>query len=138
MIKYINDGKAETPVRVNLDGPEVAAGVTDEEIRLLERWPVPDLVSTLNDPDAAISKYEDSFLTFHEESGKLIEALLGSTQLGMLNVRFGVGGVTTDMAQPFELSGAFLEFLWKTERPICHWIRHQAAEIDLVASQGRA
>ncbi|MFY0656947.1 hypothetical protein [Neptunomonas sp.] len=136
MVKHTEDKTAQTIAISNNLEPK--AGGIEEESLLCERWPVSNLVAILNSPADMITHYEDDFLSFHEESGKLIEALLGNVQLGMLNVRFGVGGVTTDMAQPFELSAAFLEFLWKTERPICHWIRHQASEIDIVASQGRA
>ncbi len=115
-----------------------AALVTEEELRLLAEWPVADLISLLNEPEASVERYADDYILFHEKAGRIYEALLGSIQPNLLVLRFGVSGITYDYVEPFELSAEYLERLWKEERPVAHWIRQERDELNQVALLGRS
>lgn len=112
--------------------------VTEAELRLLAEWPVPDLQQVLNSPEESIDLYADDYIRFHERAGRVIEALLGNVKTDLFAVRFGVGGVVSDLNVPFELSDAFLTNLWRHERPISHWIRKEFDDLMEVAVLGRS
>jgi hypothetical protein len=110
--------------------------LTDEEARLQARYTIVNLASLLEDPEDHLEEAEEGFIVFHESAGKLIEALLGNIEPNPLKVRFGIGGISTELQAPFDMSLKGLESLWKKERPICHWIRQQKFEIEQVSSLG--
>ena len=112
--------------------------VTEAELRLLAEWSVPDLVQVLNFPEESIDLHADDYVIFHERAGRVIEALLGSIKTDLITVRFGVGGVVTDLNVTFELNEAFLTNLWRHERPISHWIRKESDDLMEVAILGRS
>jgi hypothetical protein len=111
--------------------------VTEAELRLLAEWFVPDLIVILNKPEEHTDKHADDFIRFHERAGRAIEALLGSIQPELLTVRFGVGGVISDLNVPFQLTDEFLVNLWRHERPVSHWIRKEHEELQGIAILGR-
>jgi hypothetical protein len=126
-------------VRKTIDNNEFHSkkyALTDEEQRLQERYRLKDLPYLLEDPASRLEEAEEGYILFHESAGKLIEALLGNIDPTPLMLRFGVGGITTELQSPFDLSSKGLELLWKKERPICHWIRQQQFEIEHVSSLG--
>jgi hypothetical protein len=110
--------------------------LTDEEERLQAHYRIKDLPYLLEHPEARLEEAEEGYIVFHESAGKLIEALLGNIDPAPLIIRFGVGGITTELQSPFDISPKGLESLWKKERPICHWIRQQQFEIEHVSSLG--
>ena len=112
--------------------------VTEAELRLLAEWSVPDLLQVLNLPEESIDLYADDYIRFHERAGRVIEALLGSVKTDLLAVRFGVGGVVSDLNVPFELNENFLKNLWRHERPISHWVRKEFNDLMEVAVLGRS
>lgn len=112
--------------------------VTEAELRLLAEWSVPDLVQVLNFPEESLDLYSDDYIRFHERAGRVIEALLGSVKTDLLAVRFGVGGVVSDLNVPFELNENFLTNLWRHERPISHWVRKEFDDLMEVAVLGRS
>ena len=112
--------------------------VTEEDLRLLAEWPVPDLISLLNNPEESIERYADDYVLFHERAGRIYEALTGSIQPRLLKLRFGVDGLSYDYAEPFQLSQKFLDHLWKDERPVAHWKRQERDELNQVALLGRS
>lgn len=111
--------------------------VTEAELRLLAEWSVPDLIHILNSPEESIDEHSEDYIRFHERAGRVIEALLGSVKTDLLTVRFGVGGVISDLNVPFELNEEFLTCLWRHERPISHWVRKEYNELMGVAVLGR-
>lgn len=130
--------EADTKPFVLLDeNPEASSIVTAEELRLLAEWSVPDLAYILNEPESALDTYADDYIRFHERAGRIMEALMGHIQPELFTVRFGVAGVTLDLLQDFNFEQAYLELLWKHERPIVHWVRQQGSELTDVAAMGR-
>ncbi|WP_293265826.1 hypothetical protein [Neptunomonas sp.] len=111
--------------------------VTESELRLLAEWSVPDLIHILNQPEENIDKHADDYVRFHERAGRVIEALLGNVKTDLLTVRFGVGGIVSDLNVPFELNEEFLRSLWRHERPISHWVRKEYNDLMSVAVLGR-
>ncbi|BBB30067.1 hypothetical protein [Neptunomonas japonica] len=111
--------------------------VTEAELRLLAEWSVPNLIDILNFPEESVEKHSEDYIRFHERAGRVIEALLGSVKTDLLTVRFGVGGVISDLNVPFELNDEFLASLWRHERPISHWVRKESNELMGVAVLGR-
>lgn len=128
--------KAKEPASSALDSAN--NWVTESELRLVAEWHVADLQALLNNPASARERATDDFIRFHERAGRVMEALLALSQPSLFTIRFGVGGVSTQVREPVVFSDETLAALWRQERPVYHWARKEADELNGVAALGRA
>lgn len=128
--------KAKEPASPTLDSAN--DWVTESELRLVAEWHVADLQAILNDPAQARERAADDFVRFHERAGRVMEALLALSQPSLFTIRFGIGGVSTQTHEPVVFSDEALTALWRQERPVYHWARKDADELNGVAALGRA
>lgn len=112
--------------------------VLDVEQRLQQHWSIPEYTQIFERPQRVMLETERSFERFEERARQVAEQMQRYDIQAMVALRFGVGGLSTQTRQPFDLSDSYLNPLWNTERQVFGWSRGNSRLISAIGGLGVA
>lgn len=106
------------------------------EQQLLQRWPISDYGRIFSQAEEVLRETEADFERFHERSRQVAFDLMRYDMQAMVDVRFGVAGISTTPNESFMLSGSYLQRLWQAEGPIQSWGRDNSRLTQAITGLG--
>ena len=106
------------------------------ETQLLQRWPISEYARIFSEAEKVLTETEADFERFHERSRQIAYDLMRYDMQAMVDVRFGVAGISTTPNEPFMLSDAYLQRLWQAEGPMQNWGRDNSRLTQAITGLG--
>ena len=111
--------------------------LNESENQLLKLWQVYDYQELMEAPAQAAKDAEQSFERFSERAARINQELARYDVAHLLEIRFGVGGVYSDVGDRFELNDLFLGQLSVAEHLMADWADRHQTVISEAAMLGR-
>lgn len=106
------------------------------ETQLLQRWPISEYARIFSEAEKVLRETEADLERFHERSRQVAYDLMRYDMQAMVDVRFGVAGISTTPNEPFMLSDSYLQRLWQAEGPIQNWGRDNSRLTQAITGLG--
>lgn len=95
--------------------------LTGAEESLLSHWPLPDYERIFEAPDEVMRETAADFERFEERARQVAHEMMRYDIQAMVDIRFGVGGISTRLDDDFLMSDLSMMQLWNVEQQIFSW-----------------
>lgn len=115
---------------------KAAMALTGAEESLLNHWSIPDYERIFDAPEMVMRETAADFERFEERARQVAHEMMRYDIQAMVDIRFGVGGITTNLNDNFLVSDLSMAQLWNVEQQIFGWGRDNARLVNAVGGLG--
>lgn len=116
--------------------PKALMVLTDAEESLLNHWSIPDYERIFEEPEKILRETAADFERFEERARQVAHEMMRYDIQAMVDIRFGVGGISTRLDDGFLMSDLSMAQLWNVEQQIFGWGRDNNRLVDAVGGLG--
>ncbi|WP_370278800.1 hypothetical protein [Pontibacterium sp.] len=110
--------------------------LTGAEESLLSHWEIPDYKRIFNAPEAVMRETAADFERFEERARQVAHEMMRYDIQAMVDIRFGVGGISTRLEDDFLISDLSMMQLWGVEQQIFGWGQSNSRLLQTITGLG--